>query len=722
LQNYAIFFMRLVLLLMFWGCFITFSLAQTLPASLEKKDLQDVVKIVRKIKDFEKLLFAAIPEKRHKILDSLENSEKEDIFKAAVLLQKILYEAKEVSDVKILARKILFYLGKHANPCLEIYFRARIAEELGLHHENQLSYAKQELSKLKEMTTQFACTNYEIYVLYLEYKLLQKEFRNDLALAKLLEAIDFYKKNNLQEDKEQLIKIISELVSFYFKTEEYKKIVEILREMLYTLNETESIERAVINLHNSLGLAYKRINNFPEAEKSFKKAIELAEKAKDSIWIAIPKGNLAEIYVETGKFDIAEKLLEEYINYSLKYKEFGITVAGYTKMAKLHRLKKDFAKSEANLHWAEDFLNKHREAIKSNDFWHYINYYVRLYREYTEFYLATKNSEKASVYLKKYDEFRDSLTKITLNEQIVNLEARHRLKVQEQENELLKATNEKQQSQIRNNQIFQWATVTIITLLLSLVFLGYKFWKKQKEYSKSLEGLDLFKNKLFSIISHDLRNYMSSLKGYVYLINNQEMTMSELKPLSEELAKNTEYTFGLLDNVLIWAKSQMQGQTLELQTFEAKELVQKAVFEIGWFAKIKNIAINCHFQENLWVEVDFNIFLIALRNIISNAVKFSKPNGIIDIIVQKNNNYCDFIVKDYGVGIKPENLEKIRQEVSFNELGTSLEKGTGLGLMLIKSAVKDLKGQLLIESKLNEGTSVTLSLPITKNTNINTKI
>jgi signal transduction histidine kinase/tetratricopeptide (TPR) repeat protein len=714
--------MRLVLLLMFWGCFITFSLAQTLPASLEKKDLQDVVKIVRKIKDFEKLLFAAIPEKRHKILDSLENSEKEDIFKAAVLLQKILYEAKEVSDVKILARKILFYLGKHANPCLEIYFRARIAEELGLHHENQLSYAKQELSKLKEMTTQFACTNYEIYVLYLEYKLLQKEFRNDLALAKLLEAIDFYKKNNLQEDKEQLIKIISELVSFYFKTEEYKKIVEILREMLYTLNETESIERAVINLHNSLGLAYKRINNFPEAEKSFKKAIELAEKAKDSIWIAIPKGNLAEIYVETGKFDIAEKLLEEYINYSLKYKEFGITVAGYTKMAKLHRLKKDFAKSEANLHWAEDFLNKHREAIKSNDFWHYINYYVRLYREYTEFYLATKNSEKASVYLKKYDEFRDSLTKITLNEQIVNLEARHRLKVQEQENELLKATNEKQQSQIRNNQIFQWATVTIITLLLSLVFLGYKFWKKQKEYSKSLEGLDLFKNKLFSIISHDLRNYMSSLKGYVYLINNQEMTMSELKPLSEELAKNTEYTFGLLDNVLIWAKSQMQGQTLELQTFEAKELVQKAVFEIGWFAKIKNIAINCHFQENLWVEVDFNIFLIALRNIISNAVKFSKPNGIIDIIVQKNNNYCDFIVKDYGVGIKPENLEKIRQEVSFNELGTSLEKGTGLGLMLIKSAVKDLKGQLLIESKLNEGTSVTLSLPITKNTNINTKI
>lgn len=714
--------MRLGLLLMLLGCFASGSLAQTVSASLEKKDLRDVAKIVRKTKDIEKQLFASIPEKRHQILDSLESSEKEEIYKAAVLLEKILYEEKDASNVKILERKILFYLSKHSNPCLEIYFRALIAENLGLHHENQLSYAKQELTKLKELTTQFACTNYEIYVLYLEHKLLQKELKNDLALAKLLEAIDFYKKNDLQENKELWVKMNGELVAFYYKTEDFAKIVELLKGNLSNISEEESFDRRVINLYNTLGLAYKKLNNFPEAETNFLKAIELAKKAQDSIWIAIPKGNLAEIYVETGKFDIAEKLLEEYINYSLKYKEFGITVAGYTKMAKLHRLKKDFAKSEANLHWAEDFLNKHREAIKSNDFWHYINYYVRLYREYTEFYLATKNSEKASVYLKKYDEFRDSLTKITQNEQIVNLEARHRLKVQEQENELLKATNEKQQSQIRNNQIFQWATVTIITLLLSLVFLGYKFWKKQKEYSKSLEGLDLFKNKLFSIISHDLRNYMSSLKGYVYLINNQEMTMSELKPLSEELAKNTEYTFGLLDNVLIWAKSQMQGQTLELQTFEAKELVQKAVFEIGWFAKIKNIAINCHFQENLWVEVDFNIFLIALRNIISNAVKFSKPNGIIDIIVQKNNNYCDFIVKDYGVGIKPENLEKIRQEVSFNELGTSLEKGTGLGLMLIKSAVKDLKGQLLIESKLNEGTSVTLSLPITKNTNINTKI
>lgn len=111
--------------------------------------------------------------------------------------------------------------------------------------------------------------------------------------------------------------------------------------------------------------------------------------------------------------------------------------------------------------------------------------------------------------------------------------------------------------------------------------------------------------------------------------------------------------------------------------------------------------------------------MIALRNIISNAVKFSKPNGMIDIIVQKNNNYCDFIVKDYGIGIKPENLEKIKQEVSFNELGTSLEKGTGLGLILIKSAVKDLKGQLFIESKLNEGTTVTISIPIVRNLNTN---
>lgn len=711
--------MRLGLLLMLLGCFAFGSLAQTVPASLEKKDLSDVAKIFRKVKDIEKLLFTTIPEKRYQILDSLERSEKEEIYKAAVLLEKILYEEKDVSNIKILERKILFYLSKHSNPCLEIYFRAMIAEHLGVHHENQLSYAKQELTKLKELTTQFACTNYEIYVLYLEYKFLQKELKNDLALAKLLEAIDFYKKNNLQEDKELWVKMNGELVAFYYKTEDFAKIVELLKGSLPNISEEESLDRRVINLYNTLGLAYRKLNNFPEAETNFLKAIELAKKAQDSIWIAIPKGNLAEIYIETGKYDTAEKFTDEYISYARKYNELGIVVAGHIKMAKLFRLKKDFARAEMNLHFAEDFLQKNKKTINNNDFWHYINYFVRLNREYTEFYLATKNFDKASERLKKYEEFRDSLHRITMKEKLADLESQYRVKEKEQENELLKAINEKQLSLIRNNQVFQWATVTIITLLLSLIFLGYKFWKKQKDYSKKLEGLDLFKNKLFSVISHDLRNYMSSLKGYVYLINNQEMTMSELKPLSEELAKNTEYAFGLLDNVLVWAKSQMQGQTLELQTFEAKELVQKAVFEIGWFAKIKNITINCHFQENLWVEVDFNIFLIALRNIISNAVKFSKPNGIIDIIVQKNNNYCDFIVKDYGVGIKPENLEKIRREVSFNELGTSLEKGTGLGLMLIKSAVKDLKGQLLIESKLNEGTSVTISLPITKNTNTN---
>ncbi|MCS6795475.1 MAG: tetratricopeptide repeat-containing sensor histidine kinase [Raineya sp.] len=692
-------------------------IAQPVPTHLEKKNFADIDNIAKKERETDRIIFPAAESQRCKILDSLESIEKVPLQKATILLEKIRYCIKETSEAKITFRRILFYLEQYTdNPCLEIYFKSNFIEHLALHHQNQLSYAKAELAKLKELTTQYACTNYEVYVLYLEHRLLRKEMKNDLALAKLIETLDFYKKNHLDE-KSIWLKMIEELTSYYYQAEDYQEIIKILDPDLEEKFSKDYINRHLISLFNTLGMAYEKTKNYEKAERNFLKAIEIATQVKDSVWIGIPKGNLAPIYIEKGDYTTAEKLLEDYLQYALKYKELGIIISAYIKKATLYRLKKDFMKAERNLFLAQDFLQKHDKEFKTQNLWYYYRYKMRFYREYTEFCLATGNLNKVKEYFSLYDAMKDSMHRISTTERITDLETRYRIKQKEQENDLLKATNEQQKSEIRSNQILLWATITVIVLLSIIIFLLFRFWKKQKEYAKNLENLNLFKNKLFSVISHDLRNYMSSLKGYVYLVNNSTLTQNELKPLTEELAKNTEYTFGLLDNVLIWAKSQMQGQTLQLQKFEAKELVQKAIFEIGWYANQKQIRINTHFQENLWVEVDFNIFLIALRNIISNALKFSKNNGIIDIMVQKNNNKCDFIVKDYGTGIKPENLEKIRREISFNELGTSLEKGTGLGLLLTKSAIKDLKGSFSIESKLNEGTTVTISLPIVENKN-----
>lgn len=236
------------------------------------------------------------------------------------------------------------------------------------------------------------------------------------------------------------------------------------------------------------------------------------------------------------------------------------------------------------------------------------------------------------------------------------------------------------------------------------------------EQSKlKLEELNQTQNKLFSIIAHDLRNPFNNIIGLSELLlegddENGKAIVTEYTGLINSTAKNT---LNLLDNLLNWAKS----QTGELSFNPKKILLSKVINEIIWLkeslAKAKNISLTYVVSNDIELFIDGNFLGTILRNLISNAIKFTKQGGHIKILASSNEHQIQISVCDDGVGMSEETIRKIFDpSTTMTSPGTENEGGSGLGLVLCREFVKRLNGHLWVESEVGKGSSFIFTLPL----------
>jgi signal transduction histidine kinase len=570
------------------------------------------------------------------------------------------------------------------------------------------------LDKAQKIVKNTDCKNYHLFVLLLEAQNFQKNNQNDLYLSRLIEAEKFYEDNNLSFAW-AWFDLQNRLGYLYYNNENYSNTKKHWLKALKVAQKNQWKDRSTISTLNSLGLVERKNKNFQEAVANFQAASQMAENIRDSIWIAIPKGNIAEIDILQEKYEEAEKNLNVYLDFGQKYQEYGIVVAAFIKFAVLNQKQNNLEISLQYLKKAENYLQENQSEIIKVDFLSFLGYQKRLYETYTEIFEEKGLYDKALAYAKKFISIKDSINTVLSKQKIDELAGIYRFKEQEKENSLLLQISKQQEENLRKQQIIIWITLVAIILAVILSLYLYFYSKTKQKYAKILEKNNKFKDRVFSIVSHDLRNYMSNLKGFVYLLRNGEINRDNIEVFGKELSKNTEHAFSLLDNLLIWAKSQIGGFLPKIQTCELREVIQDLVFEIGWFTESKNIKIELEADEPIFVEIDKDILSLALRNIISNSVKFTKPNGNIWIKITRLTDTCLIKVQDNGIGISPENLDKIRNHISFTQRGTELEKGTGLGLQLIQIAIKQLNGKFSIDSIENQGTQILLEIPLSKN-------
>ena len=212
--------------------------------------------------------------------------------------------------------------------------------------------------------------------------------------------------------------------------------------------------------------------------------------------------------------------------------------------------------------------------------------------------------------------------------------------------------------------------------------------------------------------SHDLRGPLNNLQSAIIGFHNNIFTPEESDMLLQKLETNFEQTNELLNNLLVWSKSQMKGISLEKDDFDLTESLTDLTEVFRETSNAKNITITNDSDEHLQVKAGREMIEMVIRNLLNNAIKFTPEGGVINIHAESKDDAAVVEISDSGVGMNDETVDTILKEgYVASTPGTNKEKGTGMGLMLVKEFIKLHHGTFEIISKQSRGTTIRFSIP-----------
>jgi signal transduction histidine kinase len=232
--------------------------------------------------------------------------------------------------------------------------------------------------------------------------------------------------------------------------------------------------------------------------------------------------------------------------------------------------------------------------------------------------------------------------------------------------------------------------------------------------------LNADKDKFFSIISHDLRGPFTALMGNARLMHEgvDRLTKEDIQDMSQDIHKAAKAAYSLLDNLLTWSQIQRKGgMVYQPERIEVGELAQETIELLGRAAARKEIELSNAVEAGLMAHGDRDMISTVMRNLTSNALKFTPRGGAVRLSAQRrtcdSSEFVALSVSDTGVGMSQEDIDRLfRIDVSHSTLGTEKEQGTGLGMIICKEMVERNGGQIRVESELGKGTTVEFTVPL----------
>lgn len=233
--------------------------------------------------------------------------------------------------------------------------------------------------------------------------------------------------------------------------------------------------------------------------------------------------------------------------------------------------------------------------------------------------------------------------------------------------------------------------------------------KKIIQQNEELEKLSIEKDKLFSIVTHDIKAPLNSIQGYLELLEDTDLSNEERLVLKHQLLEITKNTSSMLTNVLSWSKTQLEGSRAELVPVNIKETLVKCLNIEYNNAQRKGVTLDIMCEVGVKVMADQNMFELVMRNLVNNAIKFTPADGFVTIKVEEEGGKCLIIVKDTGLGISKAQQENIFKLKASSTYGTNNERGIGLGLMLCKEFIELQDGNIWFDSTPQKGSTFYLS-------------
>ena len=315
----------------------------------------------------------------------------------------------------------------------------------------------------------------------------------------------------------------------------------------------------------------------------------------------------------------------------------------------------------------------------------------------------------------KANVLRDSIWNSNKVWEIAELEKK--IEIGKKENELKVLDAENKANRAQRNGILASAFILLILLGVSI----YNYRQKVKtnkiisEQNDELDKLNATKDKLFSIVSHDLRSSVNALKNSNRSLasNLESKNIEKLKSLLNSNSTIVNGAYNLLDNLLNWALLQTKQTYFSIEEHRLFMLVEHVTYNYAGLFEEKHITFENRVSKKDKVLVDQESFKIIIRNLLDNAIKFSNDGGKISVYSLYNkNDYCDLIIEDTGLGMSEDTRQELLKETSLLSKKENEDIiGTGLGIQLCKSMIKKNKGIFSIESQIGKGTKMIVSLP-----------
>jgi len=554
---------------------------------------------------------------------------------------------------------------------------------------------------------------------------LGKTYNNDgnlyMALRCYLDAYATCEKTN---NYVNLADACNHLGTIYLTLEQPEKSMEYHRKALAYRVALKTPE-GMANSFNNIGKVFL-MKNMPDSAKAyFQKALKNCEQIKYTKGKVKALNNLGKVYNLSSDYTTAKHYLLQSLDIAKR--------TGY-----------DAGIAEASLELGTTFLGLHlpdsarqsfdlclEKAKSANLTQLYPDGYWGLY----QCSLSQNNQAKSLEYYILFAEAEKKLMKTEDNQRLSELRISFETEKKEKDNEVLRKDNELKEMTILHKNAFIWMFIIALFFTIAFAIMFYfRFENKKKanrrlehlnnqitkqnlefaKLNKELEKVNREKDKIFSIITHELRNPLYWFQNLTEMLSLKYGTMPPEKVQKtlgalDESAKNA---FHLMDNLLHWSRSRLNRITPVISEHSLEKLVSESTRMYDTILKQKNIQLITNLSEHSYIVVDADLFMCVIRNLVSNAIKFTPENGTIEIYSDRERRHYTISVSDSGIGIDNKYKKSIfKSESNSISVGLMNEKGSGFGLKLCKEFVKMNGGKIWVADGTDGGSCFCFTVP-----------
>lgn len=538
----------------------------------------------------------------------------------------------------------------------------------------------------------------------------------DQSLKDLLESARIRESMN---DIEGLASTNNNIGFVYSEMGNDKKALDYYTKSLESHGQSTNIKEIGIVLNN-IGWVHFRSNKLDLSLEYFYMAHEANKKEADERGVGASLSNLGTVYRRMGEYQKGLDYHLKALSIGQKYSDKFGTISTLLFIAEDYIFLKQF----------EEATSYALRAFKLAEEIGYLSDEKKAAATLAQIFDHRKNYQEANKYLKLVSKLNDSLFNIERAEAIGKIQSIYEIENQSKENELLRREQANSQYKIRMQWNLLFVSFAFVFLTLLLIFFLFSSRKKiaksnnllkqlneeinyQKEIiqikaealnekNNELIEINSIKDKLISVIAHDLKNPLHSIAGYAEVLISRADTSINPEMLSfiRIIHDNSIRGNLLLENLLQW--SRFQTHTIQFAPVKQKiaKLINEELYFVQPIADEKNISIICQYDSDIEVLADSNMLRTIIRNLISNAIKFSNKGGVVSIEAENTMTDTILTVSDNGIGVNAEIKNKLfTGEVGISSTGTMGEKGTGLGLMLCKDFIEKHSGKIYVEPK-----------------------